>query len=58
MSATARRNGLEPEIREGLYPGDYLIPVGEALKAKYGDSAAGQARIRLAGRRCATLPPT
>ncbi|MBW0157756.1 arginine--tRNA ligase [Sedimentimonas flavescens] len=31
-------NGLEPEIREGLYPGDYLIPVGEALKAKYGES--------------------
>ncbi|RNF35530.1 arginine--tRNA ligase [Paracoccus methylarcula] len=31
-------NGLEPEISEGLYPGDYLIPVGEALKAKYGDS--------------------
>lgn len=31
-------NGLEPAIREGLYPGDYLIPVGEALKAKYGDS--------------------
>ncbi|WP_299473737.1 arginine--tRNA ligase [uncultured Paracoccus sp.] len=31
-------NGLEPEIREGLYPGDYLIPVGEALKARYGDS--------------------
>jgi arginyl-tRNA synthetase len=31
-------HGLEPEIREGLYPGDYLIPVGEALKAKYGDS--------------------
>ena len=29
-------NGLEPAIREGLYPGDYLIPVGEALKAKYG----------------------
>jgi len=29
-------NGLEPEIREGLYPGDYLIPVGEALKAKFG----------------------
>jgi len=28
-------HGLEPEIREGLYPGDYLIPVGEALKAKY-----------------------
>ena len=30
--------GLEPEIAEGLYPGDYLIPVGEALKARYGDS--------------------
>ncbi|WP_126976792.1 arginine--tRNA ligase [Frigidibacter oleivorans] len=29
-------NGLEPEIREGLYPGDYLIPVGEALKQTYG----------------------
>ena len=29
-------HGLEPAIREGLYPGDYLIPVGEALKAKYG----------------------
>ena len=31
-------NGLDPEIAEGLYPGDYLIPVGEALKEKYGDS--------------------
>ncbi|MDM7458916.1 MAG: arginine--tRNA ligase, partial [Paracoccus sp. (in: a-proteobacteria)] len=31
-------HGLAPEIREGLYPGDYLIPVGEALKAEYGDS--------------------
>ena len=31
-------HGLEPAIVEGLYPGDYLIPVGEALKAKYGDS--------------------
>ncbi|WP_426031835.1 arginine--tRNA ligase [Cypionkella sp. TWP1-2-1b2] len=31
-------NGLEPEIREGLYPGDYLIPVGEALKTKFGTS--------------------
>jgi arginyl-tRNA synthetase len=30
-------HGLSPEIREGLYPGDYLIPVGEALKAKFGD---------------------
>ena len=31
-------NGLEPQIAEGLYPGDYLIPVGEALRAKYGES--------------------
>ncbi len=30
-------HGLSPEIAEGLYPGDYLIPVGEALKATYGD---------------------
>lgn len=30
--------GLEPAIAEGLYPGDYLIPVGEALKARYGES--------------------
>jgi len=29
-------HGLEPEIREGLYPGDYLIPVGEALKETFG----------------------
>jgi len=29
-------HGLSPEIREGLYPGDYLIPVGEALKETYG----------------------
>ena len=31
-------NGLEPQIAEGLYPGDYLIPVGAALKEKYGES--------------------
>ncbi len=35
-------NGLDPEIREGLYPGDYLIPVGEALKEKYGDTLLNQ----------------
>lgn len=34
--------GLEPEIREGLYPGDYLIPVGAAMKAKWGDSLLNQ----------------
>lgn len=26
------------DMPEGLYPGDYLVPVGEALKAKYGAS--------------------
>ena len=31
-------NGLSPEIAEGLYPGDYLVPIGEALKEKHGDS--------------------
>ncbi|NIY78688.1 arginine--tRNA ligase [Celeribacter sp. HF31] len=35
-------NGLSPEIAEGLYPGDYLVPVGEALKEKYGDSLLDQ----------------
>lgn len=35
-------HGLEPEIREGLYPGDYLIPVGEALKAAYGERLLDQ----------------
>ncbi|MCB1345243.1 MAG: arginine--tRNA ligase, partial [Rhodobacteraceae bacterium] len=35
-------NGLTPEIREGLYPGDYLVPVGEALKARYGASLLDQ----------------
>ncbi len=27
----------EAEIPEGLYPGEYLIPVGQALAEKYGD---------------------
>ena len=35
-------HGLSPEIAEGLYPGDYLIPVGQALKAKYGESLLDQ----------------
>ncbi len=26
------------EIPEGLYPGDYLVPVGEALKDRFGES--------------------
>ncbi|MCJ8190643.1 arginine--tRNA ligase [Sphingomicrobium aestuariivivum] len=29
------------EIPEGLYPGDYLVPVGEALATEYGDAFAG-----------------
>lgn len=35
-------HGLSPEIAEGLYPGDYLIPVGQALKAKFGDRLLDQ----------------
>jgi arginyl-tRNA synthetase len=30
--------GESIEIPPGLYPGDYLVPVGEALKAEFGDS--------------------
>ncbi|BAT60344.1 arginine--tRNA ligase [Variibacter gotjawalensis] len=30
------------DIPEGLYPGDYLKPVGEALKAEYGDKLRNQ----------------
>ncbi len=30
--------GLTLDIPEGLYPGDYLVPVGEALKEKYGET--------------------
>lgn len=29
------------EIPEGLYPGDYLVPVGEALKAEFGTKLRG-----------------
>ena len=31
-------HGLDPQIAEGLYPGDYLIPVGAALKERFGDT--------------------
>ncbi|MFZ9685395.1 MAG: arginine--tRNA ligase [Gemmobacter sp.] len=31
-------HGLAPAIADGLYPGDYLIEVGQALKAEYGAS--------------------
>ena len=30
------------EIPSGLYPGDYLIPVGQALAEEYGDSLLGK----------------
>jgi arginyl-tRNA synthetase len=30
------------EIPEGLYPGDYLIPVGQALAAEHGDAFVGK----------------
>jgi arginyl-tRNA synthetase len=29
--------GQAPEIAEGLYPGNYLVPVGQALKDRFGD---------------------
>ncbi len=29
--------GYAPEIEEGLYPGDYLVPVGEALAERVGE---------------------
>ena len=37
LEALGRQIG---EIPEGLYPGDYLKPVGEALAAEYGDAYA------------------
>lgn len=35
-------NGQEVAFEDGTYPGDYLIPVGQALKEKYGDSLVGK----------------
>ncbi len=34
--------GLEPEIADGLYPGSYLMPLGEALAEQYGESLLEQ----------------
>jgi len=34
--------GQEVAFEEGTYPGDYLVPVGEALKAKVGDAYVGK----------------
>ena len=35
-------HGRSPEIAEGLYPGEYLIEVGEALKSEFGDQFLDQ----------------
>ena len=35
-------HGEAVEFPEGTYPGDYLVPVGEALKAKVGDAYVGK----------------
>ncbi|MEP5154335.1 arginine--tRNA ligase, partial [Planktotalea sp.] len=35
-------HGQEVAFEDGTYPGDYLIPVGEALKDKVGDSYVGK----------------
>ena len=35
-------HGQEVSFPDGVYPGDYLIPVGQALKEKYGDSFLDQ----------------
>ncbi|WP_426263038.1 arginine--tRNA ligase [Sphingomonas sp. PWP1-2] len=34
--------GETVEIPEGLYPGDYLVPVGQALAAEFGDAYVGK----------------
>ena len=34
--------GESIEIPPGFYPGDYLVPVGHALKAEFGDSLLGR----------------
>jgi arginyl-tRNA synthetase len=34
--------GEAVEIPEGLYPGDYLVPVGQALADEFGDSYVGK----------------
>ena len=45
-------------IPEGLYPGDYLKPVGAALAAEYGDSANAMPARRNGCRSCATRRST
>ena len=45
-------------IPEGLYPGDYLKPVGEDLKREYGRNAQGSSPKRSGCRSCASAPST
>ena len=45
-------------IPEGLYPGDYLKPVGERLAQGTWPGPAGQARSRMAAARAARPPST
>jgi arginyl-tRNA synthetase len=35
-------HGQDVAFEDGTYPGDYLVPVGEALKAKVGDAYVGK----------------
>ena len=35
-------HGQEVAFEDGTYPGDYLVPVGQALKDKVGDAYVGQ----------------
>ena len=42
--------GHAPEIADGLYPGDYLVAVGEALKDTVRRKPSRQARVRVARR--------
>ena len=45
-------------IPEGLYPGDYLKPVGETLAREYGAEARGASPRRNGCRSCASAPST
>ena len=44
------------EIPEGLYPGDYLVPVGAALAAEYGDAMSAAPEEAMA-RDCSASAP-
>ena len=44
------------EIPEGLYPGDYLVPVGEKLAAAHADLAGQDEAVQLATAKSIALP--